>query len=459
MTRKQSSNQFKFTQGMLPVGENIPTLLDSFRGEAWSVYQHLPYPSTQDEAWNRTSLHSLKMDALELANGTPSKIAQDAIPELDPLTERRKGGRATLSPGEILLELTPELSQQGVIFTDTHTAAKDHPELLEKILGKIVEPKDGKFAALTAAFAKDGLFVYIPRDLQMDQTLHSLFLSPGGGLAHFAHLMIYLEEGSSLTYIHETSSSPHPSAGIELASISPVQSLMGENVEIYVGKGANLKFIELQTLGKNVWSFGHKKARVDRDGKINWSLGAVGSHLMKHFVSIDLISQGAEGRVSGMFFANEKQHLSYNTQQNHLAPHTYSNLKCKGALSESGRSVWRGMIYVAPGAKHTDGYQTNRNLILSDNARATSIPGLEILNDEVRCSHGSTVGKVDPEQMFYLQARGVPRPEAERLIVHGFFDEILNNIPLVSVRERLTEAINSKLAQEHVDVPKFANPV
>ncbi len=440
MAQKKPIRQLGFTRGTLPLGGGMPPLVAAYRQGAWESFQRQPYPTRDDEAWRRTSLRALKVDALRLAGGAVQPSQDATAPHhLEPLTERRQGGRAILGPGGVAVDLLPELAEKRIIFTDLNTAAEKHPDLVKKILGQILKPEEGKFAALTGAFAKNGIFVYIPKGVGVDQTLHSLFLAPGGGLAHFSHLMIYLEEGSSLTYIHETTSN------VGRNGISTEQSLSGENFEIYIGQGANLKLVELQTLGRNVWSFGHKKAQVDRDGKLDWVAGAIGSHLTKHFLSVDLIDQGAEGRVSGMFFANGKQHLSYNTQQNHLAPHTYSNLLCKGALSESGRSVWRGMIYVAPGAKHTDGYQANRNLILSDKARATSIPGLEILNDEVRCSHGSTVGKIDPEQMFYLQARGVPRPGAERLIVHGFFDDILRSIPLVSVKERLTQAIHRKL--------------
>ncbi|MBS1249489.1 MAG: hypothetical protein MAG431_01069 [Chloroflexi bacterium] len=463
MAGKQPSKQFGFTREMLPVGEAVPALVDAHRRKAWEAYQNLPYPTTREEAWRRTSLRSLEVDTLRLAGDGQSAGAPSSTPEqyLTPLTEGRAGGRAFLSGQKVAVDLAPSLAEKGIVFTDLLTAAEKHPALLKKIYGQILDPEEGKFAALTGAFAPNGIFVYVPRGVDVDQTLHSMFLSPGGGLAHFSQLFIYLEEGASLTYIHETSSTVgrngisvqndflpsdlpnRPNVGRN--GISTEQNLSGENFEIYVGQGANLKFIELQTLGRNVWSFGHKKAQVGRDAKLDWVVGAVGAHLSKHFLSLDLLDQGAEGLVSGMFFANGKQHLSYNTRQNHLAPNTYSNLLFKGALSETGRSVWRGMVYVAPGARHTDGYQTNRNLILSEGARATSIPGLEILNDEVRCSHGATVGKVDPEQMFYLQARGIPHAEAERLIVQGFFDEVLDNIPLASVRERLTNAVLRKL--------------
>jgi len=173
--------------------------------------------------------------------------------------------------------------------------------------------------------------------------------------------------------------------------------------------------------------------------------GAVGSRLTKNFSDLDLVGRGATGRMSGFYFTDHNQHLDHDTEQNHLAPNTTSDLLFKGALIDESRSVWQGNIYVAPGAVKTDGYQANRNLVLSRKARADSIPGLEILADDVRCTHGATVGKIDETQLFYLLSRGIPRPDAERLIVEGFFDPIMQRIPFEGVRQRFQEAILHKM--------------
>jgi Fe-S cluster assembly protein SufD len=254
-------------------------------------------------------------------------------------------------------------------------------------------------------------------------------------LAHIAHILVWLDEGAEATFVYE-SASPTESG----------QSLFNALVEIYVGANANLRFVELQTLGENVWNFTHERALVDRDASLDWIFGAVGSHLTKNFSEINLVGQGSTGKMSGFYFADRDQHLDHDTQQNHLAPHTTSDLLFKGALLDNSRSVWQGMIYVAPGAVKTDGYQANRNLVLSNKARADSIPGLEILADDVRCTHGATVGKIDAEQVFYLMARGIPRREAERLIVEGFFDQIMLRIPFEGIRNRFQESIEQKMA-------------
>jgi Fe-S cluster assembly protein SufD len=306
---------------------------------------------------------------------------------------------------------------------------------VEKVLGQVVSPAEGKFAALTGAFASQGIFIYVPKDLLVKDPLFGITFAPWEKTAHFFQTLIYLDQGSSLTYIQESLSPEKQSQA----------ALTGENVEVFVGQNARLKLSEVQTYGNQVWSFAHKKALVDQDGFLEWEIGALGAALSKHFVTVDLIGQGAEGRVSGLLFADQKQHISYNTLQRHLAPNTTSDLLFKGALTGKSRTVWRGMIYAAPGAEHIDGYQANRNLLLNRDARSDSIPGLEILNNNVRCTHGSTVGKIDPEQIFYLLSRGIPREQAEELIIQGFFGEILSRYSIPQIGERLWDKIKHRL--------------
>jgi Fe-S cluster assembly protein SufD len=337
-------------------------------------------------------------------------------------------------PGGMQIAFSDEIAKKGVIFSDIRSAAQKHPELVGKALGQIVQPEEGKFAALTAALGENGIFVYVPRNVQVELPLHSVLWAPGSGIAHFSHLVIWVEQGASLTYVHESASPEQDKS-----------SFHGGIVEIHVGAAANLRFVELQSFGRNVWNFTHERAQVERDGNLDWIFGAVGTKRTKNFSDLDLVGSGASGRMSGFYFTDDNQHLDHDTQQNHMAAYTTSDLLFKGALKGSSRSVWQGMIYVAPGAQQTDGYQANRNLVLSEDARADSIPGLEILADDVRCTHGATVGKIDPELVFYLRSRGIPFDEAERLVVEGFFDPIMQRIPFEGVRARFQKAIEAKM--------------
>ncbi len=331
--------------------------------------------------------------------------------------------------------LDPALARQGVVFTDFVTAEKDYPGLLESILGQVVPADEGIFSALTGALGQTGILLYVPRGVKVEQPLHSVLWGPGANLAYLTHLLVWVDEGASLTYVHEAASLTE-TAG---------QSMHSGIVEIRVGDGASLRFVELQSWGEHVWNFTHERVSVDSSGNLDWIFGAIGSHLTKNFSELSLVGSGSTGKMSGFYFTNHDQHLDHDTQQNHLAMHTTSDLLFKGALLDQSRSVWQGMIYVAPGAMKTDGYQANRNLVLSPQARADSIPGLEILADDVRCTHGATVGKIDPTQIFYLNSRGVPTLDAEKLIVEGFFDPIMQRIPFEGVRQRFQAAIHQKM--------------
>ncbi|MCD6402215.1 MAG: Fe-S cluster assembly protein SufD [Anaerolineales bacterium] len=428
--------EFNFTETQVTTSAN-GSILDEFRRLSWEIYKHLPFPTTEDEPWRRTNIKGLKTDAFYIpVDGNVGNLPE--IPEylMKPLVGEIHGGFIAIQPEKINIQLNPRLSQQGVIFTDLTTANEKYPDYLAKILGKVVRPEEGKFSALASAMAKQGVFIYVPEGVHVEQPLHSVLWAAGINLAYFSQILIYLEDRASLTFVHE-SASPNQNDG---------QTLHAGIVAIHVGAESQLRYIELQSLGNHVWNFMHERVQVERDGNIDWVFGAVGSRLTKNFSDLDLIGNGATGKMSGFYFTDGNQHLDHDTQQNHLAPFTTSDLLFKGALKGHSRSVWQGMVYVADNAQRTDGYQANRSLILSKGARADSIPGLEILADDVRCSHGATVGKIDPEMIFYLQSRGILPIDAERLIVEGFFEPIMQRIPYEGVRKRFQEAIENKMA-------------
>lgn len=434
-TPAAAQKEFTFTPDMIRLA-GISESLRDYRQKAWDSFKNTAMPSINEEAWRRTDLRPMNPEAFRLPEENAYLDLTPAPAELlQPVTDSAHGGQVILMPGGSQINVDPELIAQGLIFTDLLTAEKQYPQVVEKIAGKIVNPQEGKFSGLAGALAQNGVLLYVPRGLKVTQPLHSLLWGPGTNLAHISHVMVYLDDNSSVTYVHEAAS-PSEESG---------QSLHAGIVEIYVGEGARLNFVELQSWGEHVWNMSHERARLGRDANLDWIFGAIGSHLTKNFSELDLAGEGSTGRMSGFYFTDNDQHLDHDTQQNHMAPHTTSDLLFKGALLGESRSVWQGMIYVAPGAMKTDGYQANRNLVLSKKARADSIPGLEILADDVRCTHGATVGKIDPNQTFYLLSRGIPKHEAERLIVEGFFDPIMQRIPFEGVRQRFQDAIHRKM--------------
>ncbi len=430
-----AAKEFNFTESDIRAAGDA---VASYRALAWNAFKRLSLPVNTEEAWRRTDIHALPTDKFKLAaeggaiNDLPS-VREDL---LKPLVADQHGGQIVLTPGSVKIDLDEKLAQKGVIFTDLKTAEQKHPDLLARMIGKTVNVEEGKFAALAGAFAQNGVVLYVPKGVTVDEPLHSVLWGPGANIAHVSHILVLVDEGASVTYVHESASPDDMSSNSMHAGL----------VEIQLMQNASMKFVELQSWGRHVWNFSHERARVERGGNLDWIFGAIGSRLTKNFTELDLAGEGAQGRMSGFYFTDGNQHLDHDTQQNHLAPHTTSDLLFKGALKGKSRSVWQGMIYVAPGAQKTDGYQANRNLVLSDRARADSIPGLEILADDVRCTHGATVGKLEQEPLFYLKSRGIPQAEAEKIVVEGFFDPIFQRIPFEGVRERFQQYIADKMA-------------
>jgi Fe-S cluster assembly protein SufD len=250
------------------------------------------------------------------------------------------------------------------------------------------------------------------------------------------HTLVVLEDGAEATILVESASQAAGDGGLHCGA-----------TEVILGSGSRLRYVHLQDWSRGVWHFAHQKALVGRDASLQWTIAALGSRLAKVNQYVELIGPGAECQVNGVLFTEDKQHISYHTLQHHAAPSCRSDFLYKAALQDKSRTVWRGMIKVDPAAQKTDGYQRNDNLLLSSSARADSIPGLEIQADDVRCTHGSTTGRVDEELIFYATCRGFTRQEAIRLMVTGFFQQIFDRITIESVRNALGLAIARRVRE------------
>lgn len=421
----------------LSAAKKEPRWLLESRLAAWELYADMPMPSLEAEEWRRTDYTKIRWeDAGVLTTGDHAGF--EAIPAENraPLIGDRQGGLIAAVDGQIVHnELSDELRKQGVIFTDLDTAIREHEALVRpKLMTKAVTPGEGKFAALHAALWTHGTFLYVPRGRKVELPLHSIFYNTQSGLT-LGHVLLVVEDATQVIYLHEYLSSP---------DLTTHAAYVGAT-ELLVGNDANVKYVSLQDWGRNVYDFRHERARVGNGGQLDWIIGTMGSKLTKDFAEIELDGRGSWARMSGLYFSDSDQLIDHDTQQNHNAPDTTSDLLFKGALKDESRSVWQGMIKVLPHAQKTDGFQANRNLVLSENSRADSIPGLEIEANDVRCTHASTVGKLEEEPIFYLMSRGMSRADAERLIVVGFFDPIMERIPFEEVRVRLASHIQQKL--------------
>lgn len=394
------------------------------RSEILERYRALPLPTTRDEHWRFTDLTGFDPDAWT-ADGAPAagEGVEGEVGLAPTILELDVGGAAVVAEGGIEIHRAPE----GIRF---EPLPEEH-DLLYSLVGW-----DEKFAAHNAAMWTNGLLVHVPRGVVLEKPLYVRIANAVEGGSLFWRLLIVAEPRSRFTLVEE-----YASASPELSGYSNAA------VEIVVRDGAKVEYVSLQNYSHSTWHFASHHARVERDAELDWVAGGFGSAKGKVRIQNDLAGPGATSRVTGAYFADGTQHLDYDTFQEHMAPSTTSDFAFKGALRDSARAVWRGMIRVEEDAQKTNAYQENRNLLLSKTAHADSIPGLEIMANDVRCTHGATLGQVDREQLFYLMARGLSRSEAERLIVRGFFQDALDRVELEPVREALAAALESRIPQ------------
>jgi Fe-S cluster assembly protein SufD len=380
-------------------------------------YRQLPLPDTTEEHWRFTDLRGFDPEAFTNGKGSDPGRPVRTMLELD------VAGLATITEAGIEIERAPD----GVTFAPLD---EEH-ERLYSLVGW-----DEKFAAHNAALWKHGLLVVVPKRVELEKPLYVRITNSATDGSLFWRLLVVAEEGSRFTLVEEASS-----ATPELPAYT------NEATELFVEQEARLEYVSIQNVSRETWHFATHHARVERDAELDWVAGGFGSKKGKVRIQNDLAGQGATSRVTGAYFADGEQHLDYDTFQEHIAANTTSDFAFKGALRDRSTAVWRGMIRVEREAQKTNAYQENRNLMLSPTTHAVPIPGLEILANDVRCTHGATVGRVDREQLFYLMARGLPRAEAERLIVRGFFEDALARVELEPVRQALAEALEARIPQ------------
>ncbi|GAB1421777.1 Fe-S cluster assembly protein SufD [Anaerolineales bacterium] len=419
----------------LSASKNEPKWMLDIRLSAWELYESLPMPQLEEE-WRRTDYSSIRWDEADpllQANG----LGAEVIPQrnLEPLVGDEQGGLLAFVNGKVVQhELAKQLEDLGLIFVDLDTAVAEYPDLVrENFMTRAVKPSDGKFAALHAALWTYGVFAYVPAHKAAELPLHVIFYNTHAG-ATLGHVLVVVEEQAQATMQVEYASSENA-----------VQSAYIAATELIVNDYANLRYVSLQTWNRNTYEFSHQRAIVGREANLDWINGNMGTRLTKAFIEVDEVGLGSHARVSGFFFADKDQFFDLDTQQNHNAPLTVSDLLFKGAAKDDARTLWQGMIKSLPQMQKIDGYQTCRNLLLSDGARMDSIPGLEIEADDVMCSHAATFGTLEEQPIFYLMSRGITRPEAELMVIDGFFDELLQRIPFERVRSRLKEEIEAKI--------------
>jgi Fe-S cluster assembly protein SufD len=416
-----------------------PEWLREQRFRAHETFSNLPTPDTTGEEWRYTDIGSmLRLDEIGMSEDSATISAMSELPSgLRALVSGAGESSAQLMQVDasvVYRDLPAELARQGVIFTSLDLAIRDHGELVRKHLGTAIGEEDGKYAALNTALWSGGTFLYIPENVKVEVPLRAFRWMAAEGASMFGRTLIVADRFAEVALVEELGSDD-----------AEGQALSNGATEIVAGEGAKVTYVTLQRYGKGVVHLTTDRLVAGRDATITTVYTTIGSDVTRADIKCRMQAPGAHVDMLGLYIAEGEQHFDHETLQDHVAPHASSNLLFKGAITDRSRSVFRGLIRVHPNAQRTDAYQTNRNLILSSEARADSLPNLEIAADDVRCSHAATIGQLDVEEIFYLQSRGLPRMEAMRLVIFGFFGEVLDQLKLEDVRKELVRAVERKL--------------
>jgi Fe-S cluster assembly protein SufD len=374
--------------------------------------------------WEFTDLGDFTLDAWEPAPVAGTEF--DATHLLEP------------PAGAIELVQVDGASTEGVAVEDgpvvlpLSVARERHPELVEPHLGTIVRDVDA-FTAVNERAWEGGAFVYVPAGVVVDAPILLTAVTAAAGTILNRRVLIVLEEGAEAEVWEQ-----YVSGGAESTVLNTV-------VELRVGQNATLRYVCGQELNERSWIFGAQRAEVARDGALDWVALGFGSAKGRVRMETLLAGPGADAKVTGAYAPHGRQHVDFDTRQEHGAPNTTSDLAFRGILADRSSAVWRGMIKVDPGAQQTDAFQVCRNLLLSKKAHADAIPGLEILANDVRCTHAAAVAQIDKEQLFYLRSRGLDQASATRLVIEGFMAELVERFEKGPMREALATALERRL--------------
>ncbi len=419
-----------------------PDWMRERRAHAWDLYERTPMPTTRLEEWRYTDL-STRLDLDSMSLGVAGDVPDD--PAAWPAMVREAmeedwdaAAHVVMVDGAVVhVDLDEKLAAKGVVVSSIRVAMNDEErweEIKEYLATQAVTAERGKFAALNAALFSDGVFVHVPRGVHVDLPVRITRAVTQAGAAFFSRVLIVGESTAQVTVVDEAVSEDFAS-----------QTLVSHVAEVIARDGAVVRYLNLQRLGRGAFSQSQQRTLAHRDSMANTLNVTLGATTSRTDLNAQMIGPGSSSEMLGLYFGDGDQHFDHNTSQDHVSPNAYSDLLYKGALDNDSRAVFRGIIRVHPKAQQTDAYQTNRNLLLSETAKADSLPNLEIEADDVKCSHGATVGQLDDESLFYLMSRGIPRERAERLVVLGFLGEVLSRLQFGGVVEKVTREIERKL--------------
>jgi Fe-S cluster assembly protein SufD len=412
-----------------------PDWLTERRRDGAALATELGLPGQKTKGWEFTDLTELVEEDFVV----PTEADPDAREQADAVLNIPDEGPRVIQIDQTMLD-GPGPAASGAkpnepVVTSLATAAERYPEIVKDRLGSLAA-SDDPFVARNDAAWRGGAFIYVPagKSLEAPAQIEAIHFADRAALGF--RTLIILEEAAQAEVWEQWLATDHERAG-----------LFNTVTEIWVGPGANLRYVSAQGLGENSWVFATQRAEVERDANLDWVALGFGSSRGKVRMETRLAGEGSSARVTGAYAGNGSQHLDFDTTQEHAAPHTTSDLAFRGVLEESATAVWRGMIRVDPGAQQTDAFQESRNLLLSKSAHADAIPGLEIEANDVRCTHAAAVAQIDAEQLHYLRSHGLGEGEAKRLIIEGFLEALVERLDAGPVRAAVSVALERRLGE------------
>ncbi len=398
--------------------------------EAWDRFNRLPLPKRTDEFWRFATLSGLRLDGFSLPGSVPAgSLGHSPIGII-------KSGKLVFANNRLVASepISAELAKQGVIFETLQNALLHHGDLVKAhLLAHAPKLGSEKFTALHTALLNDGAFIYLPKGVELADPLAVFHYAASPGAAVFPHTLVIAEQNARATVVDFFRSAD---AGTHFAC--------GRN-DLIASHGAQLTYVAAQTWSRDTLSFQSNSTVARRDARVTSLNLHLGGRQSRHESHSQLAAPGAHSEMLALTVAHGSQEFDQRTLQIHQAPHTSSNLLYKNALLQQAKTIFSGLIVVDPDAQKTDAYQSNRNLMLSEEAEANSLPGLEIQANDVRCTHGATSSRIDPEQEFYLQARGIAKEAADELLIFGFFEEVLSKLDHQTLHDSLRDLIKVKI--------------
>ena len=428
LVKSENSYQTAFRS----VREASPTVpwLELVRSSAMDRFEQLGFPSVREEDWKYTNLAALAKESFvpAIQDSVVRDVSQFAYPEIE-------GAHLVVVNGFLREDLSQKSALGDAVAVDLFSAAADarYNKIIRKYLARHAGYHNNGLTALNTAFLQSGVFLWIPKNVRVERPLQITFVAEGDQSASFPRVLVVAEENSSATLIEN------------FVSYGDPRYFTNATVEVELKDGAHLEHYRLQRESKNAFHISTTSAELGRASRYDTTSINLGAQLSRHDISVVMDHEGAETSVDGLYMVGSDQHTDTHSIIDHKQPHCNSHQLYKGILDGNGRAVFNGKIFVREGAQKTDAMQTNKNLLLSDKARVDTKPQLEIYADDVKCAHGAAVGQIDPEELFYLETRGIGPELGRKLLTYGFAEEVIAKIKIESIRSELDEAVLRQL--------------